>query len=123
MTPTELLELKKHPSDVPCGGCHACCKQDRVTLGPSDDLDSFKWHLEFGRPTLDRKPNGECTYLTDRGCSIHGAQPDICRRFDCRVLFLTTPKTQRRIRVAQNPTMADVYSAGKKRLGTLEATP
>jgi len=119
MSPAELKELKQQPADVPCGACRACCKQDMVRLGPNDDLAAFRWHMEGGRPTLDRKPNGECIYLTDHGCAVHDAPPDICRRFDCRVLFLTTPKTQRRIRVQQNPTMAAVYEAGKRRSQTL----
>lgn len=119
MSPIELQERKRLPADVPCGSCRACCKQDMVHLGPNDDHEAFAWHLEAGKPTLNRKPNGECIYLTSGGCSVHESPPDICRRFDCRVLFLSTPKAQRRIRIAQNPTMASVYEAGKKRLETL----
>lgn len=113
-----LQALKSHPASVPCGSCRACCKQDVIALAPTDTHE--KWHLESGRRVLDRKANGECVYLTDQGCSTHDNQPDICKRFDCRVLFLTTPKTQRRIRIQQNPTMREVYAAGKKRASTLE---
>ena len=120
MSPTELQALKQQPASVPCGTCRACCKQDLVHLNhEKDNLSAFKWHMEFGRHTLDRKPNGECIYLTERGCSVHDAPPDICKRMDCRVLFLTTPKAQRRIRIQQNPTMAAVYEAGKTRANTL----
>jgi Fe-S-cluster containining protein len=108
------------PNSVPCGTCRACCKKDVIVLGPNDDLNAFKWHSEFGRAVLDRKPNGECTYLGPQGCTVHGAAPEICRAFDCRVLFLKTPKDQRRIRITTNPSMRAVYDAGRSRLKTLE---
>lgn len=117
----DYAKLKELPASVPCNGCTACCRQDRIALNTQrgDDLQNYRWHLELGQPVLDRKPNGECVYLGPRGCTIHDKAPDICRRFDCRILFLTTPKATRRIRVRQNPTMVQVYEAGKKRLGTL----
>jgi Fe-S-cluster containining protein len=118
----DLEARKQQESTVPCGTCHACCKQDRIILHPQlDDLSAYKWHEEDGFAVLDRKPSGECVYLTASGCSIHGRAPVVCRRFDCRVLFLTTPKARRRERVQENPTMADVYAAARSRLKTLEA--
>jgi hypothetical protein len=120
LTASQLQSMRALPASVPCGSCRACCRNDAIQLGPKDDLDAFRWHIERGLPTLDRKPSGECIYLTERGCSVHAAPPDICRRFDCRVLFLTTPKAERRIRVQVNPSMVDVYAAGKKRAHTLE---
>ncbi|MDP3611660.1 MAG: hypothetical protein Q8R98_07395, partial [Rubrivivax sp.] len=71
----------------------------------------------------DRKDNGDCTYLTDTGCSIKGKAPEICKRFDCRVLLLITPTERQAIRVAQNAAMAHVYAAGAERLHTLTGTP
>jgi len=35
---------------------------------------------------LCRKPNGDCIYLIDGKCSIHGRAPKVCRDFDCRDL-------------------------------------
>jgi len=103
-----------------CGTCTACCKRDLIRLQGEDDLSAFKWHLEKEGadwvPTLDRKDNGECIYLTDDGCSIHGSQPGICKRFDCRELFKSTTPKFRAFRIAQNPTMSDVYTAGEARL-------
>jgi Fe-S-cluster containining protein len=119
MNKADLEARKQQPADVPCGTCRACCKQDVIYLRP-DEAARFPAHIEGGRLVLDRKPNGECIHLTERGCAVHDAPPDICRRFDCRVFFLTTPKTQRRIRIQQNPTMRHVYAAGKARLDTLE---
>lgn len=122
MTYAELIARKERPADVPCGSCSACCRRDVIELRPErgDDLARYRHHFEAGRPVLDRKASGECVYLGTSGCTIHEAAPDICRRFDCRVLFLTTPKMRRRIRVQQNASMADVYYAGKLRAATLE---
>lgn len=114
-------------SAIQCNGCTACCKRDVIVLRDGDDHDALRWHwvdgIEAGLRALDRKPNAECVYLGPHGCTIHERKPATCRAFDCRVLFLTTPKQQRRIRITQNPTLAQVYEAGKKRLGTLEVTP
>lgn len=120
LTQAELEARRQQVSDVPCGTCHACCRSDTIQLGPKDDLFVYRWHIEGGRAVLDRKPTGECVYLTENGCSIHGRAPDICRRFDCRVLVLLTPPMRRVVRITQNPTMADVYAAGQERIGTLE---
>lgn len=118
MNRSELIALKAKPADVPCNGCRACCKQDQIFLH-DEEAGRFAWHLEGGRKVLDRKANGECAYLTTAGCGVHESPPDICKRFDCRVLFLLTGKATRRQRVVQNPTMRAVYEAGKKRLDTL----
>lgn len=119
MTRVELIARKALPANVPCGSCRACCKQDRIVL-VDDEADRFAWHYEGTDRVLDRKPNGECIHLTEHGCGVHAAPPDICRRFDCRVLFAITPKAVRRLRVQQNPSMKAVYEAGKTRLSTLD---
>lgn len=33
---------------------------------------------------LARKPNHDCIYLTDAGCSIYDRRPIVCREWDCR---------------------------------------
>lgn len=114
-----VVEMKNSTAAVPCGICRACCVRDRIVLR-DDEADRFKWHFEGAQKVLDRKSDGMCVYLTERGCSIHVDAPDICRRFDCRVLFLATPKATRRRRVQENPTMRAVYSAGRRRLDTLQ---
>lgn len=118
MTRDDLIARKQQVADVPCGTCHACCERDRIVLTEQESA-RFAWNFEGPQRVLDRKPDGSCIYLTARGCSVHDDAPDICRRFDCRVLFLITPKGVRRQRVEQNPTMRLVYDAGKRRLDTL----
>ena len=121
MTPKALEALRQRHSNVPCGSCHACCKSDRIILGPKDDRDAYRWHREGYQDVLDRKDNGECIYLTDMGCSIHDRAPDICKRFDCRVLVQITPAWRQGVRITQNPSMAHVYASGRERMNTLEA--
>ncbi len=114
-----LMNRQKH-SAVPCNGCTACCKHDRVYLGPKDDPKYFRWHNEDGYAVLDRKDNGDCVYLTEAGCGIHDKAPEICKRMDCRVLYLMTTAGKRASRIAENTAMAAVYQAGFTRLNTLE---
>lgn len=121
MTREDLIARKQQPADVPCRNCTACCERDIIALDPQrDDVASYRHHIEAGRPVLDRKPNGQCTYLAPGGCSIHDRRPDICRRFDCRVLYLLTPRDRRRVRIAQNPSMRAVYAAGRARASSLQ---
>ena len=98
-----------------------CCKSDRILLGPTDSREAFRWHKERGQDVLDRKENGECVYLAETGCSIHDNAPDICKRFDCRVLVQITPAWRQGVRITENPSMFFVYKAGRERQDTLLA--
>lgn len=118
-TREQLEDARRRNASVPCGSCRACCRHDRVILGPRDDPRAFHWHLEGGYPVLDRLPNGDCFYLDGQGCSIHGRAPEICRRMDCRVLVLLTSPEEQARRVAENPHMLEVYAAGQDRLASL----
>lgn len=108
---------RSQPASVPCGTCVACCRDDQIVVR-DDEAHKFAWHFEAGRKVLNRKDNGECIYL-GKGCAVHDDPPDICRRFDCRVLFLETPKAKRKRRIVENPNMRFVYAAGKARIHTL----
>lgn len=115
-----LSELKERDSDVACGSCFACCVNDRVFLDPDrDDFSRYDWHHELGMPVLDRKPNGECVYL-QAGCSIYETRPTACRRFDCRVWFLSTSKSRRMALVKGNPSLKAVFRQGERLLDTLD---
>jgi hypothetical protein len=121
MSQATATRSRSKPASVPCTGCTACCKQDLIRLDPErDDMDAFAWHYEGGRPTLDRKQNGECVYLAPAGCGIHDRAPTVCRAFDCRVLEMTVPPRVQAIRIMQNPTMGAVYEAGRARRASLK---
>ena len=121
MSPEQLDVLRKQFSNVPCGSCKACCKSDRIMLGPTDSREAYRWHRDGAHDVLDRKENGECVYLTDTGCGIHEKAPDICKRFDCRVLVQITPAWRQGVRITENPNMSFVYKAGRERQDTLLA--
>ena len=107
-------------NSVPCNGCTACCKHDRVFLGPKDNPKAYRWHVEDGYAVLDRAADGSCAYLTPTGCGIHETAPTICKRMDCRKLFIQTPPHVREQREKQNPQMIHVYIAGAERLTSLK---
>lgn len=83
-------------SDVPCGGCTACCASSQfVHVGPdeADALSRIPKELLFPAPRLPRghvllgyDEHGRCPMLVDGGCSIYEHRPRTCRTYDCRVL-------------------------------------
>lgn len=102
--------------EVSCNGCTACCKNDRVFLGPKDDPKTYRWHVEDGYAVLDRTHDGSCVYLTPSGCGIHDTAPAICKRMDCRALYQATHPAHRARRAIENPQLALVYAAAEQRL-------
>lgn len=80
--------LKHRARDLDCGGCVECCRGDAIFLHPEcgDDVSMYDWEPYEGRPILKHKPNGDCIYLGDKGCTIHDRAPVICRELDCRLL-------------------------------------
>ena len=74
---------------VPCNGCTACCRGDAIGLLPADDPSQYltEPHARLaGQLMLAHKPNGDCVYLADAGCSIHDRSPQMCREMDCRTI-------------------------------------
>lgn len=75
---------------VPCNGCTACCKGQRIILGREDDGEIYvvegtvRGNDGAIQTMLAHKPNGDCWYLGPDGCTIHGRAPKACRDFDCR---------------------------------------
>ncbi len=82
-------------SDVPCGGCTACCTSSQfVTIEP-DEVDTLA-HIPAvllfpaprrppGHVVLGYDERGHCPMLADGGCSIYEHRPRACRAYDCRV--------------------------------------
>ena len=76
---------------VPCNGCTLCCTGDAVRLETEDLETDYRTEPHPyipGALMLAHKPNGECIYLSEKGCGIHGRSPLLCRIADCRSLAL-----------------------------------
>jgi len=83
-------------SDVPCGGCTACCRSSQfINIAPeeTDTLAHIPRALRFpapGRPVghvlLGYDEDGACPMLIDDRCSIYDHRPRSCRVYDCRVI-------------------------------------
>lgn len=90
---------------IPCDGCTLCCKSEQVILRPEagDDLATFDFEyiesaLYPGKlvPALKRDPaTGDCIYLEETGCAIHGRAPAICRRYHCARTFKALGRVSR----------------------------
>jgi uncharacterized protein len=82
-------------SDVPCGGCTACCTSSyfvHIESGESRTLARIVPELVFaapgapGRRLLGYDRRGRCPLLTaGETCSIYDDRPLTCRVYDCRV--------------------------------------
>ena len=76
---------------VPCNGCTLCCQGDAIRLTEDDNPDDYKTEPHPyipGALMLAHKPNGDCIYLQENGCSIHERAPSLCRSADCRSIAL-----------------------------------
>jgi len=76
---------------VPCNGCILCCQGDAIRLNEEDNPEEYLTELHPyipGALMLSHKPNGDCIYLDENGCSIHGRAPSLCRVADCRSIAL-----------------------------------
>ena len=86
-------------SDVPCGGCTACCTSSQfVHVGPdeADALARIPPALLFPAPgappghvLLGYDRAGRCPMLGEDGCSIYEHRPRTCRTYDCRIFPAT----------------------------------
>ena len=76
---------------VPCNGCTLCCQGDAIRLTEEDNAEDYLTEPHSyipGALMLAHKPNGDCIYLNETGCSIHNRAPSLCRSADCRSLAL-----------------------------------
>ena len=81
------LTTKRKYTLVPCNGCTLCCQGDAIRLTEEDNPDEYMTEPHpyiKGALMLAHKPNGDCVYLNDSGCSIHERAPSLCRSADCR---------------------------------------
>lgn len=105
--------------NVPCDGCTLCCHGDAVRLLAGDDLGKYQtephpYMLEARM--LTHKPNGDCLYLGDEGCTIHGTKPQMCREMDCRRIARAITWTQARKMETRGELRMDIWRRGKELL-------
>ena len=86
-------------SDVPCGGCTACCRSFQFVHLRPDETDAIA-HIPAellvpapGRPAghlvMGYDGDGRCPMLGAEGCTIYEHRPRTCRMYDCRVFAAT----------------------------------
>lgn len=76
---------------VACNGCTLCCQSDAIRLTEEDNLSNYLTEPHpyiQGALMLAHKPNRDCVYLSESGCSIHNRTPSLCRSADCRSIAL-----------------------------------
>ena len=107
---------------VPCNGCTLCCQGDAVRLEPEDRVEDYETEPHpyiRGALMLAHKPNGECVYLAEGGCSIHDRAPSLCRSADCRSLALRFDfESAKRLHLMKRLDMR-VWDQGHKLLGEM----
>lgn len=64
---------------------------------------------------LKHKPNGDCVYLDENGCSIHDHAPWVCRMFDCRRWLLGFPAAMQEL-LSPDDLDGEVIKAAKARI-------
>lgn len=74
-----------HIIRMDCGSCRKCCQHhEKIVLTEADDPNRYQCsEVVPGVYALDHKPNGDCIYLGEKGCTIWGRHPEVCRVFDC----------------------------------------
>ena len=111
-------------ADVPCGSCTLCCRTLIVPLA-EEEYAQYDWawickpdgtKISESARALKRKPNGDCVYLGESGCTIHGRAPHVCQRFDCRELFLKSDRAGRRKAVASGKLPKELFERGRELL-------
>jgi Fe-S-cluster containining protein len=86
-------------SDVPCGGCTACCTSSQFVHIEPDERETLARipaellfpapGLPSGNVLLGYDERGHCPMLVDDQCSIYEHRPHTCRIYDCRIFPAT----------------------------------
>lgn len=109
--------LPEHDAVVVCGPCRLCCQRTRVPLVEGeDDPKAFETEVTSdGLVVLAHKLNGDCIYLDENGCSIHGRAPLVCRRFSCVAHYNGLTRAERRQAVRDGFTSKAILREGRRR--------
>ena len=121
LPPSHFTDTDGRVADVPCGKCQLCCKTLIVPLS-AEEYEDYDWAWittrdgnRLGR-ALKRKPNGDCVYLGEQGCTIHGRAPHVCRRFDCRELFKRSDRGGRKSAIKSGKIQKALFDKGREML-------
>jgi hypothetical protein len=109
---------------VPCQGCRLCCQGDAVRLEEEDlsrGYESEPHPYIPGALMLAHKPNGDCVYLDEHGCTIHGRAPSLCRAADCRSVALRYDLRAAQTLHAMGRLSFDVWDKGNQLLADMKA--
>lgn len=113
------VQITLVPGEVPCNGCVACCRGDAVRLSDADRADGYLTEPYPHAPRvkmLAHKPNGDCIYLGESGCTIYDRRPTICREMDCRLLADYISKRQAKQKARDGLLRMAVWERGKELL-------
>jgi Fe-S-cluster containining protein len=88
-TPQDFLAAwwRGDAGPVPCAGCSACCYYPGIVVDEKRDRKRLAMLTERnhdGELVLQRRADGACAHLGERGCVIYEHRPSACRSFDCR---------------------------------------
>jgi Putative zinc- or iron-chelating domain len=89
-TPQDFLAdwWRGEAGPVPCAGCSACCYYAGIPVDKKRDrrrlLHLLTERDRDGELVLQRRADGACVHLGDRGCTVYEHRPAVCRNFDCR---------------------------------------
>jgi hypothetical protein len=115
----QKVQNKSLIKEVPCNGCTLCCRGDVIRIEDEEKAADYKTEPHPFLPgalMLAHKPDGECIYLAENGCSIHNNAPLICRMADCRSIALRFDfKTARKLH-ALNKIDIRVWDQGRRLL-------
>lgn len=104
---------------VACNGCQLCCKKSFILVLPDrgDDPSQYLTKEYEGFTVLQHKENGDCIYLNEHGCSIHGHAPIICRVYSCVAQYRSMSRKERKQAIAEGLLAKDIVNAARARLG------
>jgi hypothetical protein len=121
VTEKDIVDRVSARADVPCGKCQLCCKTLIVPLA-HEEYKQYDWvwvttleGKQLGR-ALKRRANGDCVYLGENGCTIHGRAPHVCQRFDCRELFQKSDRAGRRQAIKSGKIPKALFNKGREML-------
>lgn len=63
---------------------------------------------------LKQRPDGACTHLGEAGCTVYDRRPAMCRTFDCRRLYLDSPRAVRRRHEKKLPHAKLLFARGRE---------